>query len=121
MLNKLYDKEFMNTFIAVENWLCNTPPIPGKLYLQMINDCYRNNNLISNTMKLDNETIDLSRVDIPLLTVIAERDDLASPESCLAVNDHVSSKDKKILKFNGGHVDLCITSKTHKNSMARIL
>ena len=72
-------------------------------------------------MKLDNGTIDLSRIDIPLLTVIAERDDLASPESCLAVNDRVSSKDKKILKFNGGHVGLCITSKTHKNSMARIL
>jgi polyhydroxyalkanoate synthase len=114
MLNKLYDKEFMNTFIAVEKWLYNTPPIPGKLYLQMINDCYRNNNLISNTMKLDNRIIDLSRVDVPLLTVIAERDDLASPESCLAVNDYVSSKDKKTLRFNGGHVGLCISSKTHK-------
>jgi polyhydroxyalkanoate synthase subunit PhaC len=114
MLNKLYDKEFMNTFIAVEKWLYNTPSIPGKLYLQMINDCYRNNNLISNTMKLDNRIIDLSRVDVPLLTVIAERDDLASPESCLAVNDYVSSKDKKTLKFNGGHVGLCISSNAHK-------
>jgi polyhydroxyalkanoate synthase len=65
-------------------------------------------------MKLDNRIIDLSRVDIPLLTVIAERDDLASPESCSAVNDYVSSKDKKTLKFNGGHVGLCISTKAHK-------
>ncbi|MGE3859875.1 MAG: hypothetical protein AB7F53_07785 [Nitrososphaeraceae archaeon] len=120
MLNKLYDKDLMNTFIAVEKWLYNTPSIPGKLYLQMINDCYINNNLISNTMELDIGTIDLSRVDIPLLTVIAERDDLASPESCLAVKDHISSKDKNILKFNGGHVGLCISSKAHKTILPEI-
>jgi polyhydroxyalkanoate synthase subunit PhaC len=114
MLNKLYDKEFMNTFIAVEKWLYNTSSIPGKLYLQMINDCYRNNNLISNTMKLDNKIIDLSRIDISLLTVIAEKDDLASPESLSAVNDYVSSKDKKTIKFNEVHVGLCISTKVHK-------
>jgi poly(3-hydroxyalkanoate) synthetase len=47
-------------------------------------------------MKLDNRIIDLSRADIPLLTIIAERDDdLTSPESFSAVNNYVSSKDKE--------------------------
>jgi polyhydroxyalkanoate synthase subunit PhaC len=111
---KLDDKKFVDTFISVERWLYDTPPIPGNLYRQLINDCYRKNMLISNSMKIDGKQIDLRRVDVPLLTVIAERDDLASPESSLAVNKYVSSRDKSDKKIPGGHVGLCISSLAHQ-------
>jgi polyhydroxyalkanoate synthase len=58
-------------------------PIPGNLYRRLINDCYRNNMLISNSMYIDDKQIDLRNVDVPILTIVAERDDLASS---LAVN-----------------------------------
>lgn len=44
---RFYDREFVDTFIDVERWLYDTPPIPGALFREIINDCYRNNLLIS--------------------------------------------------------------------------
>jgi polyhydroxyalkanoate synthase len=111
---KLDDKKFVDTFISVEQWLYDTPPIPGILYRQLVNDCYRKNMLISNSMYVDGKQIDLRNVDVPLLSIVAERDDLASPESSLAVNNYVSSRDKTDMKNPGGHVGLCISSLAHE-------
>jgi polyhydroxyalkanoate synthase len=38
LFKKLYDKEFVNTFIDVERWLYDTPPVPGNLHRQIINN-----------------------------------------------------------------------------------
>ena len=113
-LEWLHSEKFVDTFLSVEKWLYDTPPIPGNLYRQLINDCYRKNMLVSNSMYVDGKQIDLRKINIPLLSIVAEKDDLASPESSLAVNNYVSSKDKTDMKNPGGHVGLCISSPAHK-------
>jgi polyhydroxyalkanoate synthase len=116
---RFYDWEFVDTFLDVERWLYDTPPIPGALFRQIINDCYRNNLLISAggmevTNKGKKQNIDLKKISVPVLTIVAEKDDLVSPTSSIAINDHISSKDKSILENPGGHVALCISNTAHK-------
>lgn len=116
---RFYDMEFVDTFIDVERWLYDTPPIPGVLCRQIINDCYRNNLLISGGMEITGkdgkkQRVDLKKISVPILSIIAENDDLVSPDSSAAINDHISSKDKSILKNPGGHVALCISSNVHR-------
>lgn len=116
LLERIHDKEFVSTFIDTENWLYDTPPVPGSLHRQIINDCYKHNLLASNKMGLDDrdgQKIDLRKVTAPLLTIVAERDDIISSKSALAVNDCVSSKDKATLTNPGGHVALCIGNEAH--------
>jgi polyhydroxyalkanoate synthase len=116
-LERLQDKEFVSTFIDTESWLYDTPPVPGNLHRQIINDCYKHNLLASNKMELDGregQKIDLRKVTVPLLTIVAERDDIISLESALAVNDCVSSKDKATLRNPGGHVALCLSNEAHR-------
>ena len=108
------DKQFVDDFISVEKWLYDTPIIPGNLYRHIINDCYKNNLLISNKMKVDGNIIDLKKITAPILTIVAENDDLVSPESTLAIKDYVSSKDKAFLTIAGGHVGLCISKMAHE-------
>ncbi len=114
------DWDFIDTFIDVERWLYDTPPIPGVLHRQIINNCYRNNLLISGGMEvIDSEgrkqKVDIQKnITMPLLSVIAQRDDLASPASSLAINDHISSMDTSVLENPGGHVALCISNTAHK-------
>ena len=127
----MHNKEFVQTFIDVERWLYDTPPIPGALYRQIIKDCYKNNLLGFNRMHLGgNDAIaqegrsnqqsaivaaaDLSKITMPVLTIIAEKDDLVSPASSLAINDHISSKDKSVFQNPGGHIALCISGTAHK-------
>ncbi len=122
LFQRFHDKEFVDTFIDVERWLYDTPPIPGALFRQIINDCYRNNLLISNgKMEVtDREGKKKQKVNIqknitmPVLSVIAQQDDLVSPASSVAINDHIPSKDKSILENPGGHVALCISNSAHK-------
>jgi polyhydroxyalkanoate synthase len=120
-LQRLYDGEFVETFIDVERWLYDTPPIPGKLHRQIVNDCYKNNLLVLNKMEIvtandsNKHRVDLRKVSVPLLTIVAENDDLVSPEASISVNDYVSSKEKSVVKNPGGHVALCIGGKAHKS------
>jgi polyhydroxyalkanoate synthase len=74
LFERYKDKQFVDDFISVEKWLYDTPIIPGNLYRQVINDCYKNNLLISNKMKVDGNIIDLKNIIAPLLTIIAEDD-----------------------------------------------
>ena len=113
LFKKLYDKEFVNTFIDVERWLYDTPPVPGNLHIQIINNCYKENLLIANKMKINNNSIDLRNITVPLLVIDAEKDDLITTESALAVSDYVSSSQKDFLKSPGGHVALCISDNAH--------
>jgi polyhydroxyalkanoate synthase subunit PhaC len=116
-LERLHDEEFVSTFIDTENWLYDTPPVPGNLHRRIINNCYKYNLLALNKMGMDGregQEIDLRKVTVPLLTIVAERDDIISLESALAVNDLVSSKDKVTLRNPGGHVALCISNEAHR-------
>jgi polyhydroxyalkanoate synthase len=114
MAKKYNDKEFVDIFISVERWLYDTPIIPKKYFKQIVNDCYKNNLLIKDMMKVDGNIINLKNVDIPLLTIVAEKDDLVSPESTLEVNNYVASKEKKTIHAPGGHVALCISKAAHE-------
>ena len=97
MVKNYNDKEFIDLFIAVERWLYDTPIIPEKFFKQIINDCYKNNLLIKNIMKVNGNLIDLKNIHVPLLTIVAEKDDLVSPASTLEVNNHVSSNERKTI------------------------
>jgi polyhydroxyalkanoate synthase len=114
LLERSNDKQYVDNFISVEKWLYDTPIIPGNLYRQIINDCYKNNLLISNKMKADGNIIDLKKITAPLLTIVAENDDLVSPESTLAITDYAASEDKTSLTIPGGHIGLCISTKAHE-------
>lgn len=62
----------------------------------------------------DESQINLKNINAPLLTIVAEQDDLVSPEATLAINDYVSSKDKRSISIPGGHVGLCISKYAHR-------
>jgi polyhydroxyalkanoate synthase subunit PhaC len=114
LFERYNDKQFVDDFISVEKWLYDTPIIPGNLYRHIIKDCYKNNLLISNKMKVDGSIIDLRKITVPLLTIVAQDDDLVPPESALAIKDYVSSKDKESLQIVGGHVGLCTSRMAHE-------
>jgi len=126
------NKDFVNTFVAVEKWLHDTPPIPGELYKKIVKDCYNDNLLISGNMQLYkkdanevdkddvNNKIHINRITVPVLSIIAEKDDLVSPMSSLAITDYISSKEKTVFKHPGGHVSLCISNEAHKELWPKV-
>ena len=70
--------------------------------------------MIRNGIKINGKAVDLKKIDVPLLSIVAEKDDLVSPASTLAVNEYVSSEDKNSIKIPGGHVGLLISKRAHE-------
>jgi polyhydroxyalkanoate synthase subunit PhaC len=113
---KISDKDYVDTFMAVEKWLYNTPSIPAKLYTQIIDGCYKNNLLCQNKMNIYDKEINLGTISVPILIITAKDDDLVSPESTMALKEILPNAPKiSTLQIPGGHVGLCISSKAHKN------
>ena len=118
---KIDDPKFVDNFIRVERWLYDTPDIPGEFFRQFIKDLYQKNLLIQNKMTLNGKTINLKRIEMPLLSIVGSKDDLAHPASSAPLMDAVSSKDKQLIEFPLGHVGLCVSSSAHANLWPQVV
>jgi polyhydroxyalkanoate synthase subunit PhaC len=114
-------------FFATETWLYDSPPIIGEIYREFAEYCYKQNLLIKSKMRIeeannDNDAIiNLKNVNMPLLNIVAKRDDLVAPGSSKALNDALTeSHDKDLIEFNSGHVGLMIGKKAHKDLWPKV-
>lgn len=120
LVQNIDNEQFVQNFLRVEKWLYDTPPIAGETIRQWIKDIYQKNLLVNNEMKIGNEIIDLTKIKIPLLTIIAEEDHLVSPECSAALNNAVSSVDKRLMRFQTGHVGLIASTYSQNNVLPKV-
>jgi poly[(R)-3-hydroxyalkanoate] polymerase subunit PhaC len=115
------DVQSIIEFIATEVWLYDSPPVIGEIYRQFVNDCYQNNLLIKNSMKIGKgHVINLKNITVPFLNILSKKDDLVAPNSSRALNDAVGSTDKASLEFNSGHVGTCVSPRAHKELWPKV-
>lgn len=119
LLEHINDRRFIENFLRIEKWLYDIPPIAGEAFKQWIKNIYQENLLVKNKMKLGDEFVNLSRINIPLLNLIANEDHLVSPEGSAELNNLVSSKDKRIMRFPTGHVGLIASSYSQINVLPK--
>lgn len=120
LVENIDNMDFVKNFLRMEKWLYDTPAITGETFRQWIRDIYQNNLLVKNEMKIGENTIDLSKITIPLLNIVAEEDHLVSPQSSVALNDAVSSNDKRLMRFHTGHVGLIASSYSQNNVLPKV-
>jgi polyhydroxyalkanoate synthase len=120
LVENIDNEEFVQNFLRVEKWLYDTPPIAGETFRQWITDIYQRNLLVANEMKIGNEIVDLSKIKIPLLNIVAEEDHLVSPQCSASLNDAVSSPDKRLMRFHTGHVGLIASSYSQNNVLPKV-
>jgi len=120
LVENIENESFVQNFLRIEKWLYDTPPIAGETIKQWINDIYKNNLLFKNQFKLGKETIDLKKINVPLLNIVAEEDHLVSPECSVPLNEVVSSEDKRLIRFHTGHVGLIASSYSQNNVLPKV-
>jgi polyhydroxyalkanoate synthase subunit PhaC len=119
-------------FFAIETWLYDSPPIIGEIYREFTEYCYKQNLLIKNKMRMEEEAnddstnssdkiINLKNINMPFLNIVAKRDDLVAPRSSKALNNILTeSHDKDLIEFNSGHVGLMIGKNAHKELWPKV-
>src|SRR5206468_555881 len=78
------------------------------------------NLFVKNELKLGSELIDLSRIKVPLLNIVADEDHLVSPQCSAPLNDVVSSTDKRLMRFHTGHVGLIASLYSQNNVLPKV-
>ncbi|MCZ7357949.1 MAG: class III poly(R)-hydroxyalkanoic acid synthase subunit PhaC [Candidatus Methanoperedens sp.] len=116
----LRNEETVKTFLRMEKWIFDSPDQAGEAFRQFMKDCYQNNLLIKNEMKLDGKKIDLKKITMPLLNVMAETDHLVPNAASIPLNDAVASEDKETLIFPTGHIGIFVGSKSQKEVCPKI-
>ncbi|HJR84765.1 MAG TPA: class III poly(R)-hydroxyalkanoic acid synthase subunit PhaC [Nitrososphaeraceae archaeon] len=120
LIENIENESFVQNFLRIEKWLYDTPPIAGETIKQWINDIYKNNLLFKNQFKLGKITVDLKKINVPLLNIVAEEDHLVSPECSVPLNEVVSSEDKRLIRFHTGHVGLIASSYSQNNVLPKV-
>jgi polyhydroxyalkanoate synthase len=120
LIENIDNESFVQNFLRIEKWLYDTPPIAGETIKQWINDIYKNNMLFKNQFRLGKAIVDLKKINVPLLNIVAEEDHLVHPECSVPLNEVVSSEDRRLIRFHTGHVGLIASSYSQNNVLPKV-
>lgn len=109
LLDRAWDDEFLDGFLATERWGNDNVSFPGECYRQYMDDLYRGNRLVAGTMTLSGRPARLESIDCPLLVVSFAHDQIVPAASAIPALALVASPDKAHLPLGGGHVGAVVS------------
>jgi len=108
------DENYVQSFMRMERWIFQSPDLTGEFYREFIKDFYQKNKLVKNEFKMGASTVDLQKITSPLLVIVANDDNLVTPDSTTPILELASSKDRELLRFGGGHIGMSVSPSAHK-------
>lgn len=108
------NKDKLMNFLRMEKWVADSPAQAGETYRRFIKDFYQHNKLIHGEFNLGGHPVSLSKINMPVLTVYAKDDHIVPPASTIPIHEAISSKDKELLEFPGGHIGVFVGSRSQK-------
>ena len=106
LLDQIWDDDYVRSYRAFERWGNETLPLAGEYYRETTKELLRANKLFKGTLVVDGEAVDLKKITIPIMNIMAQHDHIAPYESTRPLLDLVGSQDKEELLLKGGHVSL---------------
>lgn len=102
---------------AFESWYENPIDLPGRWYLQAVNELFRENRLANGTFVGLGRTLSLKDIACPLYLLAGESDDITTREQVFAARGLVGTDPSRIVETvaPGGHIGLFMGEKTLKH------
>ena len=120
MWERIFEDKPMETWLAMNKWVNDGAPFPGAAFKQWITDFYQENKLAKGEMKLRGKHIDLSKIQVPFLSIAGTKDHICTLPQAEAVMDLVSSQDKEFYTLDAGHVGLMTGRGSKKNLWPKV-
>jgi polyhydroxyalkanoate synthase len=115
LLDKAWDDEFLDGFLAIETWGNDNVSFPGECYRRYVEELYRGDALMRGTFTLSGRPARLEDIACPVMAVTFEHDNIVPWRSASCVLDRVASTDKEHVHLAGGHVGAVVSkSAAHK-------
>jgi polyhydroxyalkanoate synthase subunit PhaC len=114
MIDRAWDDEFLDGFLALETWGSDNVSFPGECYVRYIEELYRNDALRKGTFTLSGKPVRLENVTCPLQVVSFEHDNIVPKEAATALVELAGSKVKEHVHLPGGHVGAVVSRAASK-------
>lgn len=111
VLDRAWNDEFMDGFLATEKWGHDNVSFPGACYARYIDDLYRNNKLLDGTFRVLGREAKLENLKLPTLAIAFTDDHIVPVASAQPLIDRAGARDKQILIARGGHVGAVVSRK----------
>jgi polyhydroxyalkanoate synthase len=114
MADILDDPDKLRNFLRMEKWIFDSPDQAGEAFRQFIKYFYQQNRLVTGGLEIGGREISLKQVTVPVLNIYATEDHLVPPESSIALERHVGTRDYTAIPFPGGHIGIYVSARSQK-------
>ena len=116
------DENYLRKFESFERWYEYTINLPGRFYLQAVNELFRENRLFKGTFIGLGKKLDLHDISCPVYLLAGNSDDITPPEQVLNAEKHFGTKKGAIKKMtiDSGHIGLFMGSKALRDAWPKI-
>ncbi len=108
LLRNLDDSIFVERYCKFENWFKHTQDIPGRFFLWIIQHLFADNELVSRSLRVHDQIVDLRKLDMPINLLAGATDHITPPDQVFALAHEVSTAAELIRHeiTGGGHLGL---------------
>ena len=111
LLERAWDDEFLDGFLATERWGNDNVSFPGACYERYIEELYRQNRLAGGTFAVCGRPARLPSIRCPVLAIAFTDDHIVPMPSAKPLIDLAGARDKQLIIDRGGHVGAVVSRK----------
>jgi polyhydroxyalkanoate synthase len=102
----LWNDDYMEGFQAIGRWLHEHIPMPGALFKQVVTQWLQGNGFVTDSLRLGGRPAPLGNVRIPVLAVIATRDDITTEAATKPIVSALTGTKVDLMAVDAGHASL---------------
>lgn len=102
----LWNDSYVEGYQAIGRFLTDHIDMPGGVFRQLVRQWIQDNGFVTDRLRFDGRRASMANVRIPVLAVVAERDDIVPVDAAVAVVDALPNADVEVLRVDAGHVSL---------------
>jgi polyhydroxyalkanoate synthase len=104
--DNMWNDEFVKSYRMFDRWGVDALALPGGYFRQVVRELFWENRLTENTLVLRGQQVDLGRITVPFLHVVAEHDHIVPRGATQPLIGLVGSAEKSEMVLKGGHVSI---------------
>lgn len=121
LFNQIEDGMTPERTLQFKSWYRRYQAVPGKMYLEIVQKLFQENQLVKGELQILNRTVKLANIRNPLILIGGAADDITPPPQVMAMKDYVSSDRIEEILVPAGHIGVFMGSAIIKNYWPGIL
>lgn len=117
------NEDYIKRYIRFENWYEYTQKLPGRFYLEIIENIFKKNNLTKeNSMKLNGKLLNLKNINCPVIILAGAKDHITPPGQAFALKKYISTPRENVIEIltEGGHIGTLMGTEALREDWSKV-